>query len=310
MPRPLLSAIVVTCGLLGAAGSASASLYYNGTPPATSDRFLRDTSGNPIYTSPNPDFILSGFDLSGIAVGDRGAVLISSTHYLTSAHYLTINPQFVGSDGVVRTYASAPSSNFTILQTTYFDGTSTVTEDSDLVIAELASPIPASDGVTPLPLLSTDSAFFVGQTTYAFDQDDRAGRNLIDSVDIAGFDEEPVRPTWSTFYDFDSSTNDGTDPLLPDEIGLTGGDSSHASLLIHDGQLAALGTHFAVSTENPTLDANYSSVSTLASAYLEQIQAAVEADGQSVSIIVVPEPAAGIAIAGVCGLLLSRRRSA
>ena len=115
--------------------------------------------------------------------------------------------------------------------------------------------------------------------------------------------------TVTTAYDFDSYVNGGTGGVGDDEIGLSSGDSGHASLIEVSGQLAVLGTHFAISTDTPGLTVHYSSYSSLARDYLSQIETIVEFDGQTLTTLLVPEPASALLLVGATGVLLLRRRS-
>ncbi len=252
-------------------------------------------------TTSNPTFLLNGFDLSGVAfdttpgtIDARGAALISQQHVLGAWHFRPSTVNFVGTDGVVRSYAVESWTRLT-----------TGGINSDVAIGRLASEV---TNVNPLPIaIGADSAF-IGHELYAFGQSNQAGRNIIDAIGTLYLNGDPSdNPTVVTAYDFDNPSNGGTGGVGDDEIGLVGGDSGYQSLIVSDGQLALLGAHFAVS-ETPNYEVNYTSFSSFARDYVDQINTIVTGDGQSLSFVVVPEPASMAIFAGAAGLLLARRR--
>lgn len=272
----------------GAGVSAQAGIFaaYDST---RHDRF----SGG---VTPNPNFLLSGYDLSGIAndsaVSAQGTVLISPQHVIAAWHYRPVNISFVGTDGVQRQYAVAA---WTRLPPSG--------QGSDVAIGRLASPVLPSDNINPLPIAIGPDSAFVGHELYAFGQNNQAGRNVIDAIETVSSGSDP---TVTTAYDYDSYVNGGTGGVGDDEIGLVGGDSGHASLILFNGQLGVLGTHFAVS-EAPSQTVNYVNYSSLARDYLSQIDTIITQDGQTYSTLFVPEPSGVVVVIGA--LLLVRRDS-
>jgi hypothetical protein len=288
--------MVVALAALGAgfsAAPASAALFsaYN---PAVHDRF---TTG----TTPNPTFLLSGYDLSGIAYdptaggGDpRGSALISPLHVLTAWHHRPTTVTFLSTDGIVRTYAVAEWIQLT-------NGAN----GNDVAIGRLGAEVSDADNVNPLAIAVGPDDAFIGYDVYAFDQNNRAGRNIIDGIGVVN--TTATNHTVSIGYDFDTATNGGTGGVGPDEIGLVGGDSGYSAVVAVDGQLALVGAHFAVS-ETPSMDVNYWSFSTLARDYLDQINTIVTEDGYTLSTIVVPEPSSLFLLGATSALLMLRRR--
>ena len=281
------------------AGDAFAAVFA--TPnPATQNRFLPGT------TTPNPGFLLSGFsNLSGVAVdlssdvnNPRGATLIAPNYYLAEAHFATQNPEFMGSDGVIRSYTTAETF---VLTTTFVDNNGvTQTRPSDVFIGRLDSS-PTADGVATLPIIDGDSFdSFTGLRVFAVGQDNVAGTNIIQQ-DLTGlaFNPDPgstLAPTFVAGFDFDTPANGGRGGTGGDEIGLTPGDSSNPQLADIGGELALIGGHFGIDASqdadgNFDFTANYGSFSSLAAAYLDQINAIVGQGGQSVRVVAVPEPA-------------------
>ena len=280
-----LVVIAVVAALTPAAGAAFFAAY-------SSQRHDRFTAG----TTPNPNFLLSGYDLSGVAFDSasnvQGTVLISPQHVIGAWHYRPGTIDFLGTDGIVRNYGVT-------WQRLMTDGSG-----SDVAIGRLTTAILPADNINPLPLAIGPDSAFVGHELYAFAAGNRAGRNLIDFVGL--IDGDP-NPTFVTAYDFDSYTNGGSGGVGDDEIGLAGGDSGHASLMVVDGVLGVLGTHYAVS-EAPGQDVYYSSFSSLGRDYLLQIQDILDDDGYTLATLTVPEPA-GVLIFGGLAMLLIRRRS-
>lgn len=291
----------VMLGILGLAVSTRAAVFESYTA-AAHDRFLTGqamASGN-VH---NPTGLLGAYDLTAIGVGQRGGVLISDRHVLVANHFTAGSYAFVGGDGVRRSFSA---SGHTRLNTVNPGGPA---GPSDIAIATLNTPIDlTATGITPMPLALSSFGGLEGRVIYAYDQQDRIGRNLItggqtsEGEDVPGVllvaDANGNNPTFVTAYDFDTQANGGTDGLGPDEVGLIGGDSGHASLIItDDGTLALLGTHFAVDRPNPQPSENYISFSSFAAPYLDQIQTVITADGgQGFTTVGVPEPAAAAAV--------------
>ena len=314
---------LAAAAVLLAAAPASAALFAD-FDPTLNDRFLvrSGAAGN----VENPDSLLGSFDLTGLGVQSRGGVLISDRHLLAAGHFSgnTTSYTFVNALGNEVTRGTSVRRLAQQLVTND-DGTTTMA-DSDLAIITLSAPLAAADLVTPLPVAipaTAPDAFndFDGILAYAYDQNDRIGSNLVDGgflpgttttldpVTIAAFDGG-VFPTVTTVTDFDTPQNSGTNGVGGSEFGLVGGDSGHASLAVINGELAALGTHYGIAFagDGPALNDNYLSLSSLAGAYADQIQAAVDADGGvGLRFVAVPEPTLG-ALALLPLALLARRR--
>jgi len=287
--------------LVAAPAEAAIFSAYNS---AIHDRF---TSG----TTPNPTFLLSGYDLSGVGIDTattHGAMLITPQHFIAANHLKASTVSFLDATATTHTFSGV---TYTAMKTTFDDGTGNmVTMDSDLVIGRLPSAIPGTTSISPLAIAVGDPSLFVGEQLFVFGQNNQAGRNLIDSVELAAVDDGNggiQLATVTTVFDFDTPGNGGTGGVGDDEIGLVGGDSSFQTLMVIDGQLAAVGANFAVGGSPPS---NYSNYSSFASHYLDQIQTLVAQDGQSVSTLMVPEPSSLLLLGGATALLLLRRRGA
>ncbi len=299
----LLLCVACCIGSCGAVTNATAAIFDT----FVSARHSRYLSG----TDPNPAFLLDEADLSGL--GGRAA-LITPRHFITAAHTVGVPPSpytatFRGSDGVLRSYTTAV---FTDLSTTYVNGMdATITADSDIRVYTLDPMNVVAPEITPMAIALGSPSDFIGRELFALGQNNQAGRNVIDSVEVAILDRFG-RPTINTVFSFDTAGNMGSGGLGGDEIGLVGGDSGYQSLIEIDGQIALLGAHFGIS--NATDAANrrqYDSFSSLLSPYLSQLEAIVTADGQSlrtISIVAVPEPSAVFAVVAIVGIIGFRQR--
>ena len=328
-----LTAVALGLALSAAPAGAALIAGYN------SDRHDRDGA----------DFLLDGYDLTGVGVGSRGGILISDRHVLAATHFRGTTYSFQAADGtIVSRNVSTNRTLQTLLPADDPDAPGSLA-DSDLTLVTLASPIDALTGVTPLSIASVGdpasaSAELDGAEVFIYDQNNRVGRNLIDGGSLivdpnddpdqgpfrvtAGPVElsrerltdnpgpsNPGRGTYAIVYDYDLDTNGGVDGLGIDEIGLVGGDSGHAGLLVINGQVVAVGPHHAILDGDAMLpvdtDQPYLSLTTLAGLemYRSQISSFVAADGGlGLSYVAVPEPASLLALAGVGGLTLLRRR--
>jgi hypothetical protein len=324
-----------------AAASAALLAVYN---PAKHDRFL---SGN----IANPDFLLAGVDLTGVGVGTNGGVLISDQHVLVADHYKGGSYSFVNAAGQTVTIGVDQHTRLTtdvrtsqprlaprvddrgndqlrvdlqpISSATFSEPEpQTVALGSDVSIATLSRPITAADGLTPIKLTTLLPGELQFETIWAYDQNNRMGRNVLDGgsistpngvvgttgVVLAGGGNAA---TWAIAYDFDTTINGGTGGVGGDEIGLVGGDSGHAALHVtDDGDVTVVGVHYAVVTSTGTLppsaDESYLSLSSYVLPYRDQIDAILNPPLASPAI---PEPAA-VSLLATTLVLLRRRQQA
>lgn len=281
--RTLVAAVCLAATPITPATPASAGVIDTYTP-AVHDRFVGGevmASGNVV----NPSFLLADYDVSALGVSNNGGVLISDRHVLVANHFRSGSYAFVGADGVRRAYSV---SGHTRLNTDNVGGPSGL---SDIAIATLSTPINLSvAGLVPMPLARSSLENLEGRELFAYDQRDRVGRNVIDGGRTANgqtlpgtllvTDQNGNLPTYVTAFDFDTASNGGTGGLGRGEIGLIGGDSGHASMIVTPhGQLALLGAHFSVDRENPQPSENYLSFSSIVAPYLDQVVSLVTADG-------------------------------
>ena len=327
------NAALATFALAAAASPVAAGVFAD-YDPARHNRFVGG-SAQAAGNVENPTFLLGEYDLTGVGVGNVGGVLISDRHVLAATHFPGSHA-FVGADGNRRSFGAARRNSLT---TTFTENGQSVTRASDIQIVLLdddANPDTPFAGLdldlySPVPILEATPDQIDGGVLFAYDQDDRAGRNLItggrivegeQSQDVPGSlliaDGDGNLPTVVTAYDFDTNSNGGDRPVgNGDEIGLVGGDSGHASLFVTpDGTLSLLGSHYGVSEivdpSTPTEDVpNYISFSSFAGIdlYLPQIRQIIQDDGASASFstVLVPEPAAATLLLLPAAALLRRR---
>jgi hypothetical protein len=294
--RPWFASLIVALSLTHQATAAVIANF-------SSARHQRYITG----TDPNPGFLIDEALIRGIGVNSRYA-LITPRHVMTAAHAGSGPIQFRGSDGVVRTYTSSVESD---LLTPLIGGG---TAASDIRIRTLDAAIPVSHGINPLAVADGNPLNLIGREFFVIGQNNQAGRNKIDLVDIASF-AGGSRPTAVVGYSFDTATNGGSGGLGDDETGLIGGDSGHPALIQFNGTMAVIGAHFGISVPsgNPADKVRYDSFSSLLSPYLDQVDTITQATGFSVTrlnITAVPEPSS-LALVAVAGLtwVAKRRRS-
>jgi hypothetical protein len=267
----------------------------NGFTPDRHQRFQADGT-------PNPGFLLPESQLSGVAFGQ--GVLITSRHYVAAAHVSSPSVTFRGSDGVLRTYSAAESR---VLSTAVPGEGDAASDIRVYTLAEEVDP-----AITPLPLAVGPASSFRGQIVYAFDHQGRAGRNVIDSVNLVEFSNGSGN-TVTIRFGYDTAENGGSGGLGIDEIGLTGGDSGHQALIRVGDQWGVIGAHMGIDVpagSSPFDGDRYDSFSTLLAAYEPELQSLVAADGYQLNRLVVtaiPEPR-GWLVLGLLGVAVGLRR--
>ncbi len=203
--------------------------------------------------------------------------------------------QFAGTDNSL--YSATVASTYTL---TYFgsDGA----QSSDLTIGRLVAALPSA--VTPMPIfymgatdISMPSSFdqYDGVSLFNYGHTARMGTNGLD-----GFSE---------FTFGGPKTNIGlvyTQGAGAGETLLEGGDSGSPTLGYLDGLYGLIGTHSGVDSGlSLSVDAFVSYTS-----YVDQMNAIMAADGQSLTLVAVPEPGTvfvGFALLGLCAARRVRR---
>ncbi len=272
-------------------GSASAAIFADFSA-ARHDRFV---VGAPADPDPlNPNFLFDHSRITGVALTQ--GVLITPQHFLTATHVSTPNATFVTADGIRHTYAA---NSRTVLQTTLSSDLTLGNGDvlpagsvhwSDLSLVRLASPISAADGIDPQPLFGGPSSAIVGRDVDMFVQSNQAGSDTADDVLTVQLNTGAI--TESVMYRYDNP------PGLPasDELRFSGGDSGRASTININGQMAVVGIHMGIGTDDETGD--FYSFDSFVLPYLDQIQTLTARDGYQINVVAVPEPRLSWLLAG------------
>jgi hypothetical protein len=262
------------------------------------NRFLGDDSLN-------PDFWLDHSLLTGVAV--QRAVLITPLHYVTATHTGMINPTFVAADGTRHTYTAESS---TVLQTTLQNdfelgsGTTLMAgtvHNSDLLLVTLNAPVPASDGITPMPVLGGGYFDMLGRSMIVQGQNSQFGSDTIDFTQTVELNTGAI--TESVIYRWDHPLGGGG----MDELTLVGGDSGEGSFVEYGGEYVFTGTNMGISTEPATSEKF--SFNNFVSPYVELIASEVAADGFAIRVVAVPEPSMALAMLTTMGFVWGRRRT-
>lgn len=306
----LVVAMVGSSAIPAAAGEIVGYVPGNATSQATYDRFLSGFPAAPVVNT-SSQFVASGLDISGVGwrtSGNWGLTLVTPQHFVTAAHVgnygVGEQVRFLGTDGVVRPYTVATDPNTglvrqTRLTTTYTDpqtGTQQ-TRPSDILVVALAAPIASSDHIAPLAVGFGTAA--VGTDLLAYGQNSaygsgtrHFGTNTLDEIGLNSFDNFASEATQIAVYDYTRSR--------PGDIALISGDSGSPLLTRQGNTPVLLGTHYGVAGNLNDPNQPYFSASTYLPHYVDQLSTFVAADGQSLTLVPVPEPASvGLFLAGV-----------
>lgn len=290
--------LVVSFSIPAAGGEIVGYIPGNATSQATYDRFLSGFPSAPVVNT-SSSFVANGLDVSGVgwrASGNWGLTLISPRHIVTAAHVGNFAPgelvRFLGTDGVIRSYPVAVNGSGQVQQTrlttTFTDGGgNTVTSPSDLLVVTLAAPIPTSDLIAPLAVGVGSAPVGTNLLAYgqnpAYGSDTRHfGTNTLDSIELASFGNLADEATYVAVYDYTRNR--------PGDIALIGGDSGSPLLTRQGNTPVMLGTHYGVAGNLADPNSPYFSVSAYLPYYVDQLNAIVAADGQTLTIAPVPEP--------------------
>lgn len=238
----------------------------------------------------------NGLNLTGVGntAGTAGTgqwgTLISPSFFVTASHYPPSGSlTFTNAAGVSYTFAIAS-------ETSRIAGT-------DLMLGMLATPVPASDGITPYSIAPPLTAANLGQPIFSMGVPYRFGENVISglSSDVQG---ATVQYTFT-----------GLATALPYESYLVAGDSGGPSFVSDThGNLALVGTHW---FDSGPVAPGAVSGDTDVTQLFAQIDAAMAATGSSERATLfapgVPEPSSlalagvGFALAWLWGRRASRR---
>ena len=321
--RFILCPLLVALALLARPAVAGEIVGYdpaNPTSHATYDRYTSGFPNAPVMNSSSA-FVGAGLDLSG--VGNRlgsnwGVTLVSPQHFVTANHVGLYAPgeqvRFLGGDGMLHAYTVAVDASGAVRQTrlttTFSDapGGPTRTLPSDILVVTLAAPIPVADGVRPLAVAANSAPNGTPLLAYTqnanYGSDTRQlGTNAVSARDLGSFDGGQSEATALIGYQFNRGR--------AGDVALTGGDSGGALLTRNGNTAILLGTHYGVDGDLSKPEQPYTSYSTDLSEYLGQLRSIVAADGQTLTVLPVPEPGSvGVVAAGALGALGAARRRA
>jgi len=264
--------------------------------PATTAFATMVINGGLTYADNNrfgATFIGADYNWSGVSKNsDNRATMVSPSYFLTAKHYapgVGSTVTFQGSNGTDYSYTVASLVTLTTVigSTTY---------NSDLALGKLATPVNAfiSQYAVPIP-----GAVFFNDPLFMYGSGNYAGKNAVDGVEIVS-GSGVYGVSLIMYYD-----------NFPDEGFLQAGDSSSPSFVVRNGQLAMVGTHWAIGGPDsnwPTSTGpygSYYSVDTYVPFYIDQINSLMTG-GEQLTVLV-PEPA-GLLLGATLLLVGLRRR--
>ncbi len=267
---------------------------------ATHNRFASGYALAPV-ANPSPNFLLAGFDLSGIgwnaANPGQSFALVTPQHFVGAAHF-GIGPggtiDFVNSLGVKKSYTVEGGAVVGNAQG----------QASDLFLGRLSAPIAPEDRVNFLSITSLPEAMQIGSTAYLYGNAAKVGTSRITAFQDFGSDPatagsglNPSR-TFSTVYRPFGAANDAR---------VEGGDSGSPTFLIESGRLALAGVHGALGSVGTLGFTTYTSYDTSVPFYTNQVNALLAADGYQLTVV--PEPRTVVLLlAAALGIGLVRRK--
>lgn len=281
-----LITLLALAGSMAPGRKAEATIMLQAPDPKLHDRF---------YVGVDKAFIGDPYDWSGVGknvAANAWGTMISESYFLTATHRrpaINDTMRWHGDNDAAGQFIER-----TVVSGTQIAGT-------DLWLGKLSAPINQGGEPTiaiyPLATFSAPSGYnnlpiyTMGQGTGTTVTHQRLGRNIIDPGTVQLLTEGPSSGLIYT-YDFLATGGVGADESL-----LVSGDSGAPSMAVIDGQLALVGIHWVTSSGvSPPFSGD-----TLVGQYINQINAVMAADGQSV--VVVPEPGSWLLLA-TGGLLL------
>ncbi|WOO42167.1 hypothetical protein [Rubellicoccus peritrichatus] len=291
----------------------SHALVINGYNAAQFNRFTTDSFPSaPVENSNLLSGIVTGVNLDFSGVGwstsdlRQGITMITPQHFIAANHFRPSGQvDFLNQDGVLKSYTIDGSGYQTL--------TTSPGQTADLVIGKLTTSILGSDNITFYPVpdstLTTPDYIDRGVIVYgrgatSGDRSPRVGYNHIEQLALVsdtGTDETLV-----------AVTEQGN--VTGETQGQTG-DSGSPSFVVFDGQLTAVGTHFAIGT----IGDNPATFDSFLPAYFSQINSIVTGDGETLTqqalgadfTVLVPEVSHFAALSGLAAIALitiKRRR--
>ncbi len=268
--------------ILSALGSAEALVFGTYTP-TKHNRFASGFPGTSATASTNSNFLMNGYDLSGIgwslADSNDTATMISPRHFITAKHVAMVSGgslRFLGIDGTIRNYV------IDSLESTV----NTSNEATDLLIGTLAQDVHSSITFYPIADLPNESDYYDkpiflqglharwGTGTIKDDTSDPNNPFLTFTVPSAS---PPINATRGFEFRVDTTDNSRSQ----DDVYFQSGDSSDPTFIILNGNLAVIGVHTAVDVTT-TLKRSFD---TFVPHYIDQINAFIAPEGYSVTSV-------------------------
>jgi len=298
--RLALSAVILVL-----AGNLRAEVINNYTS-AVNDRFSPGTFPNGTPPTPNPTFLLSGNDLSGIGwvpgaagAGTKNVTMISDIHYVAAAHAPL---------GVGATVAFRALDGSYVTRTVFSE---TPIAGSDVLVGQFntSSPLPGGpNGVSSYPIATGTLAQFQGQQAYMYGQHAQVGRNTLaqflppNTTTVVNVGTGPTNVITS---DYDPNGDFDGLPVVPSEFTVTGGDSGSPTFMILGGRVSLVGHHVAQFGNDLT---PLGTADSFLSDYTPQLAAQLALTGRTLQVQPVPEPAVILAWALPAVVLIGRYR--
>lgn len=273
---------LLTLGFIAALSlAASGEMVIRNHQPLSHNRFANNNA-----------FIGNPYDFSGVGfTGTHWATLISDSYFISATHFhAAINDTVTFWE---TNDQSGPSHSYTVAGGQQIGGT-------DLWVGWLNSAVDSS--IARYSVLDLPTApEYLGLTLYNYGLTHRVGRNVSDFLFSTTVGPSTGDTMW---FDYD---NIDTPSVGGDETFLQVGDSGAPSFTVYGGQLTALGIHWAVTNNVPLTNEGEYSIDTFVPSYITALNAVLNPQGQSVSVV--PEPSAALFIfIGATALALRHRR--
>lgn len=269
--------------------------------PARHNRFVNFPSNLTL----NPSFLHANRDLSAVGWQTvdtrRHFTLVSPKHIVGAAHFsagVGSRVRFVNPAGQVREYR-------VVAQQAIQNDVSPPTS-SDLLLAELAEVIPASDGISPMPVLNLPTEVsYLGQQIVVTGLNSRAGIGVINRFTDFGSDPVTASAGLSPTRTFDFVYRDPDFRGSGDDARLEPGDSGSPSLVVTPNGFALVGNHLSLLTSSTFFAETFTNFDTFVPNYLEQLDAAMESEGYHIIRANPTNPDLSVAISKVGEPVLS-----
>ena len=265
--------------------SLAAALSFASTAFSITIRDYQPLRHDRFYTGNDKAFVGDPYDFSGVGLSNNGtwASLISDSYFISANHFHPSSGVTFWEDNSL----SGPSHSYTIAGGQQIGST-------DLWVGWFTSTVDAS--IARYPILDLPLANdYIGLVGYNYGITNRVGLNVIEDVQFIS----PGFPNSYVFiYDYD---NNDVPSVGGDETFLETGDSGAPSFSISSGMLALTGVHAGI--DSPLF------ADTAIPAYIAEINAVLDDQGQSVTLV--PEPGAGMLIFAGMGWITGtiRRRN-